>query len=64
MAKAHSEYVTKGNSDHSRVKEYFNVLAPPIFVIPLDQVKYYTEVIYSHSPYFKSANRSASLGFI
>ena len=38
LTRAHSDFVSKGKSDHSKVKEYFNVLAPPILVIPLDQV--------------------------
>lgn len=38
LAKAHSDFVTKGKSDHSRVKEFYNVLSPPILVIPLDHV--------------------------
>lgn len=38
LAQAHFDFVTKAKSDHNVVKEYFNVLSPPFFMIPLEQV--------------------------
>ena len=38
LAAAHSDFLRLGKGDLNVVKDYFNVLSPPFFNIPLDQV--------------------------
>lgn len=38
LARAYSDFMTKGNGDIRIVKNYFNALSQPFFAIPLDQV--------------------------
>ena len=50
LASAHADYMGEGNGDIRVVKNYFNVLSPPFFDVPLEQVKYFLvgPIIYIH----------------
>lgn len=38
LATAYTDFLTKGKGDIKVAKEYYNVIAPPFFDVPLSQV--------------------------
>ncbi len=41
LTEDHANFLTEGNGDLGKAKEFFNVICPYFFKIPLDQVQNY-----------------------